>query len=426
MNGNLDKPDKGAFGIEDTIEMNSGSAELISDLLGSEGMGQNPDDIKPIIEDANPPEPGQKKPAKAQAADKDELKGADFIDQFLQDGDEEDEEEEELVSSKKTTKAPTSSKAPENDEADSEGDDAGEGNTSVFQSFSKDLFRLGVFNLSEDDGEEEPVIDSPEKFLERFNMEKRRGAIEIVDNFIGQFGEDYQHAFDAIFVKGVNPKDYFATYNNILNFSDMDMKNESNQERVMRTALAEQGFEGEDIDTEIERLKSYGDLETVATRHHKVLVKKEATKMKQLEENAQRELQQKAALKNQYIQNVTSILQDKVKAKEFDGIPISPKIANELQDFLLVDKYKTPSGETLTDFDRAILELKRPENHPMKVKVALLLKLLEKDPTLSTIQKTGVTKQSTQLFGEVARQVSGKKTTNRSQSATQDSKRWFL
>ena len=43
-------------------------------------------------------------------------------------------------------------------------------------------------------------------------------------------------------------------------------------------------------------------------------------------------------------------------------------MANELHDFLLVDKYKTPSGETLTDFDRTILDLKRPENHSKKVK----------------------------------------------------------
>jgi hypothetical protein len=81
-------------------------------------------------------------------------------------------------------------------------------------------------------------------------------------------------------------------------------------------------------------------------------------------------------------------------------------LAGELQDFLLTDKYKTNSGETLTDFDKTILELKRPENHEKKVKLGLLLKILEKDPTLSTIQKNGLTKKSNELFGEVARQAS--------------------
>jgi hypothetical protein len=120
---------------------------------------------------------------------------------------------------------------------------------------------------------------------------------------------------------------------------------------------------------------------------------------------------------------VQTILQDKVKAKEFDGIPINPKLATELQDFLLVDKWKTPSGETLTDFDRAILDLKRPENHAQKVKIGLLLKMLEKDPTLSTIQRTGVTKKSNELFGEVARQVTKAKTTGATGGS--NPKSWF-
>ena len=129
-----------------------------------------------------------------------------------------------------------------------------------------------------------------------------------------------------------------------------------------------------------------------------------------MEAKAEKELQQKAAVRNQYIQNVQGILGDKLKSKEFDGIPLNPKLANELQDFLLVDKWKTTSGELLSDFDRTILDLKRPENHTMKVKVGLLLKILEKDPTLSTIQKSGVSKKTDQLFGEVARQVTKAKT----------------
>jgi len=305
-------------------------------------------------------------------------------------------------------------------ETKEEDDEAPE--VSRFTALSNDLFKLGVFTKDEDEDDE--AIDTPEAFLERFQAEKRKGAIDVVNNFIGQFGEDYQQAFDAIFVKGVNPKEYFGTYNQIASFSDMDLSQENNQVAVIRQALADQGFESEDIDTEVERLKNYGDLETVATKHHKVLVKREAQKLHQMEEKSQQELQQKQAIKNHYVQNVQTILQDKVKSKEFDGIPINPKLAGELQDFLLVDKYKTASGETLTDFDKAVLELKRPENHEMKVKVALLMKILEKDPTLSTIQKTGITKKSNELFGEVARQV--EKSSIRGSKSQPKSNSWFL
>jgi hypothetical protein len=193
----------------------------------------------------------------------------------------------------------------------------------------------------------------------------------------------------------------------------------------VRQALLDQGFDNEDIDTEIERFKNYGDLESVATKHHKVLVKKEAVKLQQMEVKAEQELQQKAQIRNQYIKNVQDILNDKIKSKEFDGIPINPTLAGELQDFLLVDKWKTPTGETLTDFDRAILDMKRPENHVMKVKLGLIMKMLEKDPTLSTIQKTGVTKKSNELFGEVARQVTKVKSTGATGSKSNPNS-WFL
>ena len=398
MADNLDTPSFGNFGIEDTMEMGVGNTQLLDDLFSPETSTEDPDKLETIVKTAEEPK-APKKPEVSrgkevvQKLDGEEPTQQDVLKNFLGDDDDEEEAEDDVVTK------PTPAKA----EAEEEEDDVAE---SPFVSLSKDLFKLGVF--TQDDDEEDTVIETPEQFLEKFNAEKKKGAIEIVDNFISQFGEDYQKAFDAIFVKGTDPKDYFGVYNNVVSFAELDLSVEDNQVRVIKQALTDQGFDNEDVTTEIERLRNYGDLETVASKHHKVLVKKEAVKLQQMEQQAEQQLQQKAMVRNQYIQNVQSVLQDKLKTKEFDGIPLNPKLASELQDFLLVDKYKTPSGETLTDFDKTILELKRPENHAMKVKLGLLLKILEKDPTLSTIQRTGVTKKSTQLFEEVARQTSKK------------------
>lgn len=429
MAENLDTPSFGNFSIENTMEMGPGGAELLNDLMSPETSTGNPDDIQKIVKTAEPPAPDPKPDVPkgkevVPKADGEEFTGQDLISSFLgdnTDGEEDSEEVDPQPVKKKAPAAPAAEATPAAEENENE-DGEGEEQVSQFTALSRDLFKLGVF--SQDEDEEDVNISTPEEFLERFQSEKKKGAVEMVQNFIGQFGEDYQQAFDAIFVKGVNPKEYFGAYNNVVGFSEMDLSQESNQVRVIKQALADQGFETEDIDTEVERLKNYGDLESVATKHHKVLVKKEAQKLAQMEQKAEQELQQKQAIKNQYIQNVQGVLQDKLKSKEFDGIPINPKLANELQDFLLVDKYKTASGETLTDFDKTILELKRPENHATKVKVALLLKILEKDPTLSTIQRTGVSKKSNELFGEVARQVTKTKTASSGQPAKQNS--WFL
>jgi hypothetical protein len=394
MANDLETPDFGNFSIQSTME-GVGNAELLNDLMAPETSTGNPDDIQDI--DAPAPEaPKKKAPAKVAAqADEDEEKKDDEpkqdITDFLYGGEDEDEEGDD----EPAAKAPAA--ASDEDEDEDEG-------TNPFTAFARDLYKLGGFTVDED--EEETPINTAEEFLERFNAEKKKGAVNIVNEFIGQFGEDYQDAFQAIFVKGVNPKDYYGTYNAIENYAEMDLSNEANQVAVIRQALADQEFDAEDIETEIEKLRNYGDLESTATRHHKVLVKKEASKLQKLEQEKEAQLKQQAAYKQQYAQNVGAILQDKVKAKEFDGIPLNPKLAGELQDFLVTDRYKTGSGEMLTEFDRTILELKRPENHEMKVKVALLLKILEKDPTLSTIQKAGVTKKTDTLFGEVTRQSS--------------------
>lgn len=383
----------GDFGIKDTMEMGLGNAQLLNDLYSPE-TSTSPEDITPIVEKVtnDPPVPEKKargkeiEPSK-EGEEPDSTKG-NAIANFLGNNEEDDEDD----ASSLTDKAPATK---ETEETPSE--------ENQFSALSRDLFKLGVFSKEDDDDSEED-ISTPEAFLDRFNSEKRKGAIEMVNNFIGQFGEDYQQAFDAIFVKGVDPKNYFQAYNKAVSFAEMDLSVESNQEAVMRQSLTDQGFDSEDVDTEIERLKNYGDLEVVSARNHKVLVKKEAAKMQEMEQKAQTELAHKAEVKQQFISNVNSVIEDKLKTKEFDGIPLNAKLAGELHDFLLVDKYKTQSGETLTDFDKMILDLKRPENHSQKVKIALLLKVLEKDPTLSTIQKTGITKNTDQMFSDLTRQ----------------------
>jgi hypothetical protein len=412
MADTTDNISMGNFSIENTMEMGMGNQELLNDLFEPETASSNPEDVTAIIKEANPPaapvapeKPKGKTITPLDDDADDNEKNQASIANFLGGDDDDDEEETKTVSTKTESKVETD-------------DDDDSSNDTQFTALANDLYKLGVFNEDDDD---EPIT-TPEQFLQKFETEKKKGASEIVQNFIGQFGEDYQNAFEAIFVKGADPKEYFGTYNNVVGFAEMDLSQENNQIAIMKQALADQGFDAEDIDTEVERLKNYGDLESVSAKHHKVLVKKEAQKLNQIEAQAERELQQKQAVRNQYINNVQGILEDRLKAKEFDGIPLNPKLVNELQDFLLVDKWKTPSGETLSDFDRTILDLKRPENHAMKVKVGLILKILEKDPTLSTIQKSGVSKKTDQLFGEVARQVTKAKSTT---SAPANKNSWF-
>lgn len=399
---NLEPSGNNFFSIQDTSEMGSGSAQLLSNFLSPETTTASPEEIEKIVpkttEKTTTLKPVVKKEEKPK---EDETKPKSLEDQLF--GDEEEEEE------KPNTKI---EKKKESEESEPE--------TNRFTALSKDLLKLGVFTSEE--GDEEVDIKNPEEFLARFHNEKQKGAIQLVNDFIGKFGEDYQDAFNAIFSNGVHPKDYFTTYNEIENLSELDLTSENNQKAVIRQFLVDQDFSTEDAEKEIERMSNNGDLESVSSRYHKVLLKKQASKLEQLENDSKAKVEQQKAFKQGYNNNVTTILNNKLKDKVFDGIPLNPSLANEVRDFLVTEKYKTPSGEQLTDFDVAILNLKKPENHEKKVKIGLLLKVLEKDPTLSTIQKAVISKKSDELFSEVQKTS---KSTQKSEKNTLSSTSWF-
>lgn len=414
MAENTDNLSMGGFSIQDTREMGMGDQKLIEGLFEPETTSTDPAELQPIIQTAEEPKPAESKPAGKEVTVVDDkadekTKAQAAIANFLGDATEDSDTEEQTPATGEGSNITSTTSETETG--------------TQFTALSNDLFNLGVFTREE--GEEDIAISTPEEFLERFNSEKKKGANEILENFLSQFGPDYRNMFDAIFYKGVNPKDYLGVYNSIVDLAELDLTQEENQVKVMRQVLHDQGFDPEDIETEIDRLKNYADLESVSVKYHKVLVKKDAQRLQQLEAQAEKELQIKAEIKNQYIKNVQNVITDKLKAKEFDGIPLNPKLASELQDFLLVDKWKTPSGKTLTDFDKTILDLERPENHATKVKYALLLQLLQKDPNLSTIQKAAVSKKTDTLFAEVARQVTKDKTVL-PKNTTNSAGKWFL
>lgn len=68
-------------------------------------------------------------------------------------------------------------------------------------------------------------------------------------------------------------------------------------------------------------------------------------------------------------------------------------------DYLYTKKWKTPSGELLTDWDKFVLETKNPENIAKRVKMALLAL---NDFDFSSIKKTAITGKSSELFSKLA------------------------
>jgi hypothetical protein len=362
------------FGIQETMTV--GSKELL-DFLNNDSTQVKPEEIKPIEEKEKTPAVEKEVEGKVEeSVESPDKKAKEEFNKYLLG---EDEDSNESVEDQVITKT------------DEDSEDEVEENPLTI--VARQLYESGI--LTKDDEEEDIDISDPEALLEKFQSEKKKGAIEIVDNFLDRFGEEYRDMFDAVFVKGVNPKEYLQSFQNIESFKDMDLTDEDNQKKVFIEFHRQLGLSEEQIKKRLEKAIEYADLEEDANTFHEKLVEKEQAKLKELE--LKEEAKRKAIIQadQQYDQNLRRILQDKIKEKEFDGIPVNPQIAQAAYSYLYQKKYRTPQGEELAEFDKFLLDLKKPENHELRVKVGLLA-LNQFD--LSKVKASQNSKEKKKLF----------------------------
>jgi len=334
---------------------------------------------------------------------KKELKDKHLYDVLEEKGDEETEEAD-------------SKEAPKGAEENAE-----EGDENPFGTIAQELVNHGIFTLDED--EEGIELSTPEELLERFQYESRKQASMVIDKFLSRFGDNYRDMFENVFVKGINPVDYLNRYTKVEGIKDLDLTDEANQERIVRELYRSEGRSSEYIEKKVTQLKNYNDLLDEATEAQKILVTREQQQIDDAAAKKQEELTRRQQIRTEYVNNVGKILNDKIKAKDFDGIPVDRKFAENIYGYLTQERFQTADGELLTTFDKDILDLKRPENHETRVKIAMLLQLLKEDPQLTKLAKKAVSKESNTLFQGLKKTAmkSGKKETEKEPEV----KSWF-
>lgn len=378
------------FGISSTHILQE--EKDLQDFLVGGGNPSSVDEIVPIEESPKPQEKKQQVVKNSQAPAEQEDTS---IDDYLQ----EEEEDDETPAPASRKKLPTPKQKEEIVEED-------EPEETTFGSLSKDLMQLGVFT----EMEEETPITSAEQFLARFNEEIEARTVDyLYNNVLSRFGQEGIDMFEAIFINGVHPQEYLGHYNEMSSVKDLDLTDETNQEHVVREYYKSIGWPKEKIDSKVKKLKDLYDLQDEAETVHERLVESEQAQLEATKQQAQLRQQQIAQVRQQYGNNISTILNEKLKTKEFDGIPVTPKVAESAFDFLYTEKYQLQNGERLTDFDRYILELRKPENHAKKVKLALLAM---NDLDLSKVEAKAISKKNDNLFDSLARQQKVQKRSN--------------
>jgi len=338
-----------------------------------------PEKLEKVEEEVETKTPGKKTPEKTPEKEEDKGKsGTEIIDEFFGGKKEEKAEEEEEIA----------------EEKDKE-EEIVDGNQ--FETFSEELYKLNVLTTDED---EEPVFaKTGEDLLALLNKEKQKGGIQWIENFLEQHGEDRRELFDAIFIKGVDPKEYLPAYNEAQALENLDLTQEKNQEKVVREFYKRAKVSEEKIDAKIQRLKDIAELQSEAEDFHPQLLEQDKQKAEDIALAADELNKNKAAIEQIYKDSLIKLIQEKGKAKDIDGLPISPKTTQEAFDFLVTKKWKLADGSLLTDFDKFILETKKPENIEKRLKIALLEKV---GWDFSKIQTKAISNKSGQLFNSLA------------------------
>jgi hypothetical protein len=245
----------------------------------------------------------------------------------------------------------------------------------------------------------------------------------VIDKFLSRYGDNYRDMFENVFVKGINPVDYLNRYTKVEGIKELDLADEGNQERIVRELYRSEGRSSEYIEKRVTQLKNYNDLLDEATEAQKILVTKEQQQIDDAAAKKQEELTRRQQIRTEYVNNVGKILNDKLKTKDFDGIPVDRKFAENIYGYLTQERFQTSDGELLTTFDKDVLDLKRPENHETKVKIAMLLQLLKEDPQLTKLAKKAISKESNTLFQGLKKTAmkTGKKETEKET----EPKSWF-
>ena len=370
------------FGIQSTEVLNG---DQYSDFV----FGEDPSTITPITK--NEDKPVKKETPKKEEDVKiteDEIANALLDSEIDEDGD------VLPANSKPSTKQSVSK-----EEVPTEDD--------TYSTLTKDLFELGIFSKLDD---EDVEIKTPEDFKDQWIKQLTAQSNAQIYNFLtDKHGEEGVELFNSIFVNGVDPKDYLSKYTELKSLSDIDLSEESVQEQVYKTYYKKLGWADDKISKKIQKLKDYGELEEEAMDAHEKLLELEEKELAAKRATKEAEEHAKQQFKVHYAQEVNRILSEKLKQREFDGIPLTEKIAKETYENLVIEKYKLPTGEKLTEFDKKILELKRPENYETKVKLWLLL---QNNLDLSKVKIKAISEKTDKLFSNLTTKEKVTKRTN--------------
>ena len=288
----------------------------------------------------------------------------------------EDAEEEEQGGEPIDTKAKSKSK------------DKEESTTSSALNLLKDK---GILDFELEEGEE-----LTEELAEEILEDKFDEAIE------GRIGELFAGLPDVVkqmikFAKdGGDPTAFVQTLAQATSTgltTNMDMSQEANQEAVMKTMLKKDGYDDEDISTQIEFLKDSGKLKAMAEKRFDVWNKnqeKETTALAAAQEYKKK--QDREELR----ERKATLIAELQTTAEVDGIKLNSKDKREIPSYIFDKNIELENGSKISSYHKDVWEAM--SNKKASLQLAKLLRERKKDGSfdfskIEKIAETAVTRK---------------------------------
>lgn len=181
---------------------------------------------------------------------------------------------------------------------------------------------------------------------------------------------------------------------------NMDISEESNQEAVMRVMLAEEDYDEEDIEAQIEALKDSGRLKAIA---EKKFNKWKRDNKEQNQKIAEAQAEREKALKDQARKARAKLVETLNSINEIGGLTLTRQDKKELPSYFHDRNIKLQSGGTISNFHKDIYEAMA--NETAALQLAKLLRTRKKDGSFdfSTIERQATTKVTKEVKNNIRR-----------------------
>ena len=175
--------------------------------------------------------------------------------------------------------------------------------------------------------------------------------------------------------------------------TNMDMSQEANQEAVMKTMLKKDGYDDEDISTQIEFLKDSGKLKAMAEKRFDVWNKnqeKETAALTAAQEN--RRKQDREELR----ERKATLIAELQTTAEVDGIKLNSKDKREIPSYIFDKNIELENGSKISNYHKDVWEAM--SNKKASLQLAKLLRERKKDGSfdfskIEKIAETAVTRK---------------------------------